>query len=182
METNIENQKQQMIKPAMSYGFFFSMFLIAFTVIIWVANLMENPYISIPKYLIIIVCLYFFAKKYRDEFNEGYTSYGRAMKFCALMLVFVSFISGIFTVIFYKFIDPGLINEIQEKTREVMLERNPDFTEDQINKGLYFQSIFIYIGSFIGIYLIGILISLITNIFVMKKDKSFDNSSFQPPL
>jgi hypothetical protein len=187
MDTNIENQKQSILKPAMNYGLIIGVFLVAFSVIQWSLNLMMNKSMSWSIYLLMIVCLYIFAKKYRDDHLGGYISYGKALGFSVLTLAFASFIFGFYNFILYKFIDPGLADMIFEKSREQMLENNTELSEEQIDTALSFSRKFmtpaaLFIGTMLSTVFFGFIISLITSIFVMKKDKSFDNSSFQPPL
>ncbi len=187
MNTNIEKPKNQMLKPAMNYGLVFGAILVAFSVLTWALNMMLESYISYINYLLMIVCLYFLGRKYRDEHAGGFITYGKAFKFSALTLLFTSFILGFYTFIFYKFIEPGMINVILEKSREAMLEKSSDLTEEQIDMAIEMQKKFMtplmmFFGSMIGIYFFGIIFSLITSIFVKKKDDTFSDSSIQQPL
>jgi hypothetical protein len=187
MDTNIENQKQSMLKPAMNYGLIIGVFLVAFSVIQWSLNLMLNKTMSWSIYILMIGCIYIFTKKYRDDHLNGYISYGKALGFSVLSLAFASFIFGFYNFVLYKFIDPGLVDMLIEKSREQMLESNTELSEEQIDATLSISKKFmtpaaLFIGTMLSTVFFGFIISLITSIFVMKKDKSFDDSSFQPPL
>jgi len=184
MDTNLveENKKPNMIKPAMNFGLYFGVILVAFSVLSWALNMMMESYLTYINYIVMIACLYFFAKKYRDEHAGGYITYGKALKFNALTLVFTSFIVGFYTFIFFKFIEPTMIEKILEKTRDVMIEKNADLTEEQIDIALAMQKKFMtpllmFISSIFGTYLMGIIFSLVTSIFVKKKDNTIDNST-----
>jgi len=187
MDTNVEKPKGQMLKQAMNYGLIFGVILIAFSVLQWALNLSMESFMSYISYAIMIACLYFFARKYRDEHTNGHISYGKAFKFSAFTLLFASFVLAFYTFIFFKFIDPGMIEKILEKSREAMLNRNSELTEEQIDMAVSMQKKFMtplmmFVGSLIGNYFFGILFSLITSIFVMKKDKSMNDSSTQQPI
>jgi len=185
MDANIEKPKNQMLKPAMNYGLLFGAVLIAFSVMTWAFNLTMEKYISYSVYLVMIVCMFLFTRKYRDEYAGGFITYGKALKFSALTLLFVTFINGFYAFIFYKFIDPGMVEVILERTRDTMLEKNSELTEEQIDMAISWQRKFMsplmmFVSSVIGLYFIGIIIALITSIFVRKKDNNPDSGISQP--
>jgi hypothetical protein len=181
MDTPFENNKQSMLKPAMNYGLFFGAILVAFSVLTWALNMTLEKYVGYISYIIMIACLFFFTKKYRDDYSNGLITYGKAFKFSALLLVFASFISGFYAFIFYKFIEPGMIDLILEKAREAMMESSTELSEEQIDMAIDMQRKFMtpvmmFIFGILGTYLMGLLFSLITCIFVKKKDNSIPES------
>jgi len=190
MDTNLveENKKPNMIKPAMNFGFIIGVILISYSVLTWALNMMFVTYMSIVNYVLIMVCLYLFAKKYRDEFNNGYISYGKAFGFIALSLLFVSFLVAFYNFVLFNYLDPSLKDIILENMRIKMIENNPELSEEVVDKAIDFQKNIMMnpfissISYFFGNYLIGIIISLITSIFVMKKNKLIDDSSIQQSL
>lgn len=184
METNIENNKQSMIKSAISYGLILGVILVAYSVVQWSLNLMLSKYVAWGIYLVMILCLYFIGKKYRDDHHNGFISYGKVFGFCVLSLVFAAFILGFYNYFLYRFLDPGLINVILENSREKMLESSQELTEEQIELALSWTKKFmtpslLFIGVVFNTVLFGTIFSLITSIFVQKKDKSLDDSLLQ---
>ena len=82
----------------------------------------KNPFQMILGFAIIIGGLIMCVKEQRDELQNGYISFGRALGVAMLTVLFSSIISGFFTYVFLKFgatdILQNMVTEIEEKMRE----------------------------------------------------------------
>jgi len=82
----------------------------------------KNPFQMILGFAIIIGGLIMCVKEQRDELQNGYISFGRAVGVAMLTVFFSSIISGFFTYVFLKFgatdILQNMVTEIEEKMRE----------------------------------------------------------------
>lgn len=82
----------------------------------------KNPFQMILGFAIIIGCLIMCVKEQRDELQNGYISFGRALGVAMLTVLFSSIISGFFTYVFLKFGAPdilqNMVTEIEDKMRE----------------------------------------------------------------
>lgn len=82
----------------------------------------KNPFQMILGFAIIIGGLIMCVKEQRDELQNGYISFGRALGVAMLTVLFSSIISGFFTYVFLKFgatdILQNMVTEIEDKMRE----------------------------------------------------------------
>jgi len=177
MESN--NTKAPMLKPALNYGAILGIALVIYQTILYFAHLATNNFMGMLSYLIVIAGIYLAARKFRDDFCSGSITYGRALGFSTLTIIFASFILAVFTYIQYTIIDPGLIERILEIAEENMI--NQGMPEEQIDIAMTWAEKFTTPGVltfnvFFGMVLIGVLISLITSIFVKKGSNSALNT------
>jgi len=172
VEQNTEATKTGMAIPALQYGFITSLGLIALTLIIYFVNLQSVKWVSWLGYFILIVALYLGSKAYRDEYNGGFITYGRALGFGTLLSVFAALILAVFTYVFYKFIAPDALNTIREIAEEQILRTNPNISDEQIDMALKFGASpgIITFGTLFGYAFVGFILSLITSALVQRKD------------
>lgn len=82
----------------------------------------KNPLQMIFGFAIIVGGLIMCVKEQRDELQNGYISFGRALGVAMLTVLFSSIISGFFTYVFLKFgatdILQNMVTEIEDKMRE----------------------------------------------------------------
>jgi hypothetical protein len=83
---------------------------------------------------------------------------------------------GIYTFIFFSYIDPGAMEEIMTKTEQRMMDQGK--TDLEIEQGMKFMEMVNNVGWYtffavVGNIVIGLIISFITAIFVKKEDAGF---------
>ena len=147
-------------RSAMFYGAIIGIILVFFTFIVYLAKLSTNQFIGIVQWVIMIVAIYFSAKKYRDESLNGYISYGKALGFSTLTIFFASLIIGFFTYLLYAFIDPSLIDNILQVSEENMIAQGMD--DDQIDMALEMTKkistpLFITFSTVLGVTFMGFI-------------------------
>jgi hypothetical protein len=151
--------------------------LLIFTLILYMTNLTFSKGLGYISYLIIIGGIILGIKNFRDQEQQGFISYGRAVGAGVLTVVFASVIMAIFNFVLFKVIDPNLLEKGIEVARTQMMEKN--LTDDQIEMALKMTRMIMspavmVIMTIIGNVFIGTIFSVIIAAF-MKKDKSIFN-------
>lgn len=52
---------------------------------------------------------YIYARRYRNQYHEGYLSFAQAFRFCFLMYLFASILTALAHYIYFRFIDQGYL-------------------------------------------------------------------------
>ncbi len=78
-----------------------------------------------------IIIIFLGIKKFK-EFNNGYLKIGQALKTGIGIALIGAVISLIYTFIFLNYIEPNYMDEMMEIQEQAMIERFPDFTDEQI--------------------------------------------------
>lgn len=177
-------QKSTFWKSAMTYGIYLALINIVVALVIWAGGLLEKMgfmgfiVIFVVNFAIMITFLIISTKKHRDNELDGNITYGQAFVFGLVVVVASTVISGLFSYILNKFIDPDythrIMTAIQEKTLNWMSSKG--VSQDQIDatlskfeeKGIptAFESLRQnLLSGFIG----GSILSLISSAIVKKK-------------
>jgi hypothetical protein len=104
----------------------------------------------------------------------GTISYGQALGFGTLMVMFASIVSAIYTFVFIKYIDPEFIDKILIMTEEQLIQQG--IPDEQIEMGIEMQKKFMT-PTIMSLFTIptytfmGFIFSLITSIFLKKKSE-----------
>ncbi|HEX9980706.1 MAG TPA: DUF4199 domain-containing protein [Flavobacterium sp.] len=165
-------------KAAMQYGILFGVIMVLEFMVGYVMDIdpITTPaygtiinvlnYLILPATLITISCNNF--KKH----NSGYISFGQCLKIGVIICVIAGLIYAVFSVIF-NLIFPEFMDEILQKTREVMMEQNPDMTEEQMEMGLsiaekFKNPLIVVPVTIVTFAFIGLIYSLIIGAIVKK--------------
>ncbi|MFA7379702.1 MAG: DUF4199 domain-containing protein [Bacteroidia bacterium] len=133
----------------------------------------KNPFQMVLGFAIIIGGLIMCVKEQRDELQNGYISFGRALGVAMLAVLFSSIISGFFTYVFLKFGAPDLMQNMLTEMEDTLREqgKNDEEIEMTINMmGKMMQPGFITLS---GIFM-SALMSLVPALIiaaVMKKEQ-----------
>jgi len=176
MEHLENSSKQGMAKPALTYGLLIGVVLVMISMGFYLAGAITSQFSSYAGLLAILVGIVLATLSWRKEIMGGYISYGQALGFGTLTILFAAIVSGIFTFVFFQFIDPGAINTLMLAREEAMLRSMPEITDEQLEMTLEMQRRFMTptimtISGTVFTVLIGFAMSLITSIFLKKKPK-----------
>lgn len=168
----MEEQKPSLWKNALNWGVILGIALIIYSLLMWFLDLSLEKWVSWISYLIMIGGIILGTKSYRDNNLNGAITYGQALGFGVLMLLFASFVSAIYSYIFFAFIDPEFVNKMLQMVEEQLLERG--MPDEQIEMAIEMQRKFmkpvIMALMTIPTYtFVGLIISLITSIFLKKQ-------------
>jgi uncharacterized membrane protein (DUF485 family) len=159
-------------KNALNWGIIIGIVLIIYSLIMYFLGLSLQKWVAYINYILIIGGIIYSTIQYRDTVLDGSITYGKALGFGTLVIMFGSIITALYAYVFYKYIDPGMITKILEMAEEEMV--NKGLPDEQIEMALEMQSKFMKPGlmalmSIPVSALMGFLFSLITSIF-LKKD------------
>jgi hypothetical protein len=164
-----------MLKSSATNGAILGLISILFVVITYLTGdiYKGNIWLSLLSIAVSIAALIYFALSYRKTACGGYITYGNAFIYCWLTYIFAGVISVAFMVLLQTVIEPNYMEKVADVQREILLKKG--LSDSQIEQSMAitakFQSpIFVAIAGFIGNALVGLVISLITAIFV-KKDR-----------
>jgi len=168
----MEEKKSGLWKNALNWGVILGVALIIYSLLMWFLDLSLERWVSWVSYIVIIGGIVVATKSYRDNVLSGAISYGQALGFGTLVVMFASIVAAIYTFAFMKFIDPEFIDKILLMTEEQLIEQG--IPDEQIEMGIEMQKKFMtptLMSLFtLPIYtFVGFIISLITSIFLKKK-------------
>ena len=120
-------------KIAINYGIILGVFSILISVLIYAFDKHhDQDWITrSPGLIVMIVIIFLGIKKFR-EFNDGYLKLSQALKTGIGIALIGAIISLIYTFIFLNYIEPNYMDEMMEIQELAMMDRFPDFTDEQI--------------------------------------------------
>lgn len=171
--------KNPLWKQAMMYGIYYAVLSIVLSVILYAAGLMMAKPMQYVSIAILIAAIVLIQLHYRKMLG-GYISYGQSLVIALLSMLFAAIPIALFTYILYKFIDPGLLDQIRMMTEEKLMEQGK-LSQEQIDAAMAVSSKFqspllISLGQLFNVPIMGLIIGLITSIFIKKEspDKIFE--------
>ncbi|MCO6479165.1 MAG: DUF4199 domain-containing protein [Phaeodactylibacter sp.] len=99
----------------------------------------SNWIINILNWGVTIGAIVLAVKQHRDEELGGFISFGRSFNVGFIVSLVIALISLVWGYIFFAFVEPGLIEEILEASREQMIEQQ-GMSEEQAEQGLSMMS------------------------------------------
>lgn len=165
-------QKVNVWKANLTNGLILSMIGIVYTLVMYFLDLTVNKTQGYAFLLILVVSLFFLIKSYRDNYLQGYITYGQAVGAGVVIFLYYAILMAIFTYILYAVIDPGLIDKQLAAAEELLAKRGmPQEAMDaalKIQKKMMKPEIMAPVGIF-GNMLYGVIMSLIVAIFAKKE-------------
>ena len=110
----------------------------------------------------------------------GYSTFAQSFTIGLWISLFLSVIMGIYAFVFFKYINPGAIEEAMAIAEQSMMDQG--MTDLQIEQGMAIAQKFSSVGYYtimaiVANFFLGIVFSLITSIFVKKEGAGFDQPS-----
>ncbi len=173
MEENVEVKPASTRSVGVKWGLIGAGVGIALFVIY---NVLKIDFTSGPlswlSYVIIAAFIFLAQKEFKDH-GDSFMSFGQGVGIAFWYGLTASAISSVFTYIYVKFIDGGMMDMIKEKQIQKMQEQG--MSEDQIEQGMEMASKFMTPEAILGFGLVGgifmaIIIGLIITIFTQKKN------------
>ena len=171
--------KPSIWKQAITYGIYFAILSILLTVILYATGSMMSKSVQYISILIMIIAIIIIQLHYRKSLG-GDITYGKSLTIAVLSMLFAGIPIAIFTYVLYAYIDPALIEQIRLATEEKLVEQGR-LSQEQINATMAMTSKFQTPGimgasQLLNTPLIGLIIGLITSIFIKKEsvDKIFE--------
>ncbi|MFI5171093.1 MAG: DUF4199 domain-containing protein [Chitinophagales bacterium] len=123
------------------------------------------------EYLMLLVAIIITQMQIRQKVYDGKMAYGQAFGSGMLFVALVAAVFSVFTLIFYLFIGPEVLNEMKVIAENTLREQGMDETE--VKKRMDFTvKIFTPVGMFVvslvGYLFVGTILSLIASIFTQR--------------
>jgi hypothetical protein len=169
-------KKPSLFMICLGYGVIIALAIIVLSLILFLLNLDQNKPLQFLSYAVLLAGIVLSQLNYRNKYGNGYIEYGQSFMVGMLTSLVLAVIMGIYTFIFFTFIDPGSMEEIMLQTEQQMLDRG--MTDMEIEQAMKVASMFQTVGwmtffAVLGNYIIGIILSLITSIFIKKENTNF---------
>ena len=125
-------------KFAMNYGSVLGLFLMLIALTLWALGVDEQRSVipSILNNMVIIGFLIYSIIQYRDNFNDGFISYGSSLKLGTSVAFFSSILMAFYTFIYITYLDPDMLANILKTTEQAVLQTNPDISEEELDLAL----------------------------------------------
>jgi len=138
-----------------------------------VDNMELRQKIGYITWLIVLGIILYYGIQFRNAQEFKGLSYKKSFTYLFYVMLVVSVIIIIFNYINFTIIDPGLVDVIRENAEDA-LYNNPDIPENQIDKIIENQAIFMTAGwltffSAFGSILFSLIVALVGAIFVKKE-------------
>lgn len=170
----MENKPRTLNSNALYFGLLIGLALIIFALILYIFNEQANRTLGYLNLLILAVGVFLTAKSFRDNVQDGFISYSRALGVSVLTAFYASLFSAIYIYVFYTFIDPEAMKPILEVAENEMYRQGLEGQE--LDQAMAMTKKFMKPGMMAGMTVLtstfwGTIISLITSIFVKKEQK-----------
>lgn len=175
----MENTKGVFLKNSMTFGAITGMAFIIVSLVFYVLDVQSQNIAQFINYAVIIGGIYIGTKNFRDKFNNGGLTYGRALGSGVLISVFSSVILAFYTFLFFKVIDPGALDKIYEVMEQEMMKQNLPDSQMEMSLDIakkFTTPVTIAVGVVLSFTFWGFVFSLITSIFLKKKTNPFDEA------
>lgn len=171
----MEEKKQSIGVAALGYGIILGVVVIIFSLLLFVLDVDKQSSLNYLSYVFVLAGIIIVQINYRNKNLGGFISYSKAFTVGFLTMVFYGILMAIFTYIFFVYIDPGAIEELLAASEEGMIERG--MSDQDIDQAMTMVEkmqtpVMLTVWALFGNVLIGLILSLITAIFVKKEDQN----------
>jgi zinc transporter ZupT len=166
-------EKPSSARIALKWGVISAVITIIYSVVLFMTGQhLKNQALSYVSYVFLLGGMILAMKEYRS-LNNDFMGFGEGLGLGTLLSAVSSLISSIFSFLYITFIDPTIMQQINDMQREQMESRG--MTQEQVDQAMEMVSKFtspgmIFIIGVLGAIFFGFILSLIVSA-VMKKDK-----------
>lgn len=169
-------EKPSTARVALKWGVISALISIAYSVVMILIDKYQDPSMNTPNFIfgiVVAVGVLIFAMREFRTLNDGYLSYGQGLGVGTLTSAVAGVISGIFTFIYVRFIDPTVMDKSLDRVRdewerqgmdESAMEQAEKLTSMMMTPGALF------LITVLGSLFIGFILSLIIAA-VMRRDR-----------
>lgn len=164
----------------MNYGAYLGLGLVLISFTVYILGLEEQKSIipSLLNNFLIIGAIAYSVSIYRDNFNNGFISYGQSLKIGTSVVFFASVILAFYTYIFVTFINPEYLENIIKIAEQEILNSDPEISDEDLDLALsmtqkMLQPQWMSTLSVLGGTFMGFFYSLIISFFMKKDDPNF---------
>lgn len=168
-------QKTSIWKSGLTLGVYLAIAVVLYSVVLYVTGLGFNQWAGYASIAIIAIGIVLIQLNYKKQ-QDGFLTYGQGVGVSVIAMISVGVISLVYTYLLYAVIDPDYYQQfllfMEEQTTATLIERG--MGEDQIQMSIEMQQkfqtpIILAGGALINSVFIGLIVSLISSIFIKKK-------------
>ncbi|MFN3315217.1 MAG: DUF4199 domain-containing protein [Raineya sp.] len=153
------------------YGLFSGLASVIISLVSFIADLRENSAIGILSTAVTIAFLVMAMKYFRDQ-NSGFMKFGQGFGIGMIVSAISSLLSGAFLIVYFKFINSKMLDEISDKAHQEWEKAGLD--DKQIAMAEKFISAeFMFLTAVFGGLIFGAILSLIVAAIMQKKQPEF---------
>ncbi len=165
---------------SLGYSVIIALASVVLSLILYLLNLDQNKALSVISYIVLFGGILLSQLNYRNKYMGGYSTFAQSFTIGLWISLFLSVIMGIYAFVFFKYINPGAIEEAMAIAEQSMMDQG--MTDLQIEQGMAIAQKFSSVGYYtimaiVANFFLGIVFSLITSIFVKKEGAGFDQPS-----
>ena len=165
----MENKKISPWKANLNWGLILGFTLILYSALLYFADQTLNKSLGYLSMVIYILFIYLGIRSYRNNYLNGFISYGQALGSGVLISLYAAILSAAFAYFLYSVIDPGLIQKLLNMSEQQLIDRG--MTDDQIQMAMkvtskFMNPLFLTISSLFSGVFFGFIISLLEAIFL----------------
>ncbi|MEN8225536.1 MAG: DUF4199 domain-containing protein [Bacteroidota bacterium] len=160
-------------QSALYYGLLLSVAVIVMHLILYIADAGSSTVGTILSLVVLIIGVAYFQYDYRNKKWGGYISYGKAVKIGFLTMLFASFIVAVYTYLYHSQINPAEIQQTKLDSLQQIYNYglSPEAEAQQVKLQEMIHTPLVYsLASIPGYAIIGLIIALITAIFIKKEE------------
>jgi len=177
-------KKVSVWQATLNSGLILGLALVIYTLLLYFLDQTFNKTLGYISILIIIAGLVLGVKSFRDDARGGIMSYGQGVGAGTVIGLYAGIIGAIFTYLLYEVIDPDLMGKLLTFTEENLV-KSGRVPEEMIDQTMEMQKKFmapwiLSIGAVINYVFFGVVVSLITSIFLKKEGNPFQQETKEP--
>lgn len=158
------------------YGLITGLIMIVYGLILQLAGLATNTWLSSISYVILIVMIVLAHKDFKEG-GDGFLSLGQGIGIGTLLSLVGGVLSSIFSYIYLKFVDDSMLKEIMDKQVEQFEKQGMD--DAQIEQAMAIAGKFsspemILVFGILGITFFGFILALIVSLFTKKSNPELE--------
>jgi len=170
----MESPQKSVGSQALNYGIVTGLVMVVYALLLYVFDATTNQYLGYGSYVILLIGIIIATKFFRDKENNGYLNYSKGIGLGTLMALYSSIISGIFTFVLYKYIDPQAIEPMLQQAKEEMYRRGIE--GDQLEQSIavtrqFLKPHWMAISGIFYTTIVGLILSLVVSVFLKRTEQ-----------
>jgi len=161
-------------QSALYYALLIGVALIVVHLILFLLDQTKETPGMIISTAVFIIAIIVVQLDYRNKKLGGFISYGRAVKIGFLSILFASFIMAIYMFIYLTQINPGEMQQAlldaQQQVYNYGLSPEQEASQIKMQESIHTPIVYA-LGTILGYAFMGIIVSLITSIFIKKEEQ-----------
>lgn len=169
------NKNTSNVAHAFRYGLYITAASIVLMLISYIFGLVNNGFIGVLSWIVILVGLFLSAYKFREEKLNGFISYGSAFSVIFLTGLFYGILMAPYIMLHFGLIAPEVLDQMMYEVQKQIADTG-QVTQEQFDALRTYQENFTYtwwgmgIGKFLGGLLWGVIGGLLLSLIIKKEN------------